>query len=1197
MLNPNDEKFLLKSIKEHHLSAQQVVETFLILKHKLSVNEVERKVSTTIDGWNIFNYIQEPKEIKVLLDSLAKEFDEKFIQRLYLETNDDGDNILHSLCKRENLSSLQHFLEATTKNMKDEKFLVKLLSSKSINGNNFVHVLCSNEIDNLSGLQKIFQTIQRQLGVNAVREVLRVINKDQYNIFMTCCRYQSVQGFIDIVELLSKFLSNTDIKKSLKAQNTKKQNFAQIIANYSDATELKSALMLISTKFKDKNFFENIVCSRDDAELTFLHYLSNQCSSAFLDILQMTELDTSLTEKIFLGPESTNNRILDRVCDDVGTFIDTLEIFMVKHGHAFIANILSAQRDDNETILKVMLYKNEMETSIEILDWLIVNINGEFIQYWFLIPNGQNEHIIHQISFYKSIQQLLPWMTSNLDKDFVVKMVQMESNHKMNFLQILSRYLNDNTSYLNLLETMTQELGKEVMMDLMLERSNQTYKGFTFLLLLTRYNDKTPFIDLLKWLNSEFEKDFLEDLLKAREKNGWNFLHVICRYDTNTSIMDLMKWLFQEFDKPFLVELFEPILGSGWTCFNMLAQYNEDLSFIELFQMLVDEIGKEFVQSILTFDNMTDDEGWTTLMLLSGYNIKCSLVDLMKWMKAQFGKEFLEKQAQAVEKDGWTVLLLRSRCRKEECLELLRFFVEEFDEELLRHLLFAVNDESMTFLHIVCSESDKIYFQSFTDQLDFIPEDMLSLLMQTKDALARTPRTHHFHSVGKQKLNFENESILTESQKKEVEKQDQKDQQHKKLDGDLALKMLFSNPSDGWTYLHELCYDNEHSVIYEALQKSFENEFEKHKINQILTFHDNRYRTFLHILSRNQKANIVELLKLLFQSFDKDMLAKLIMDKDNEKNYFITEITSHLPIVELYQLFLDELDVEFVKKSIKLVKNFEYKDQAQFVDLISFFFKNIGKDFAENFLSTERHGNTKFYKQFGKMTEKSYNFVTTGESSFFKDMFKLWKILNGKTFSWEILAYLQSQFSDVTINEVIIDLVTETDKVNDDNWDCLQMLLKFSELEMKDLQESISAIENEDDKILLKEIMVIKDSTGQTLIERTVQDKSKQVTIQIIESISNELEKVLKAELLKTLEKEGESFAIYSNENEYKIAVFSFLQMMISEIIWTLENSKTVDSSDPQVSLKSFKDQFHSNLVDSEFQKFLSMNNIEQLNA
>lgn len=105
------------------------------------------------------------------------------------------------------------------------------------------------------------------------------------------------------------------------------------------------------------------------------------------------------------------------------------------------------------------------------------------------------------------------------------------------------------------------------------------------------------------------------------------------------------------------------------------------------------------------------------------------------------------------------------------------------------------------------------------------------------------------------------------------------------------------------------------------------------------------------------------------------------------------------------------------------------------------------------------------------------------------------------------------------------------------------------------------------------------------------------MTIQIIESLSNELEKVLKAELLKTLEKEGESFAIYSNENEYKIAVFSFLQMMISEIIWTLENSKTVDSSDPQVSLKSFKDQFHSNLVDSEFQKFLSMNNIEQLNA
>ena len=1144
--NPNDEKCLLNAIKEHHLTAQQVVETLQILKNKSSNSDIESKVSATIDGWNILNYMQDPKEIKVLLDSFLQEFDESFQQKLYLKTNENGDNILHSLCKKEDLSLLQHFLESIMKKMKDEKFLKKLLNSKSMNGNNFVHILCSNELNNLSVLQKIFQTIKSQLGANTVRELLCAINKDQYNILMICSRYQNVQGFIEVIELITKFLNNTDIKKSLKAQNINKQNFAQIIVNYSDSSELKSALSLVSTKFKDKRFFEGIICSIDDSESTILHTLSTQSSDAFLDVLQMNELDTSLTEKIFLGPDSKNNRILDRVCDDVGTFIDILEIFKDKHGFAFIANILSAQNDDKETVLKLMFYKNEMETSIEILDWLIVNINGEFIQYWFQIPNSQDEQIIHQISFYKSLKQLLPWMNEHLEKEFVTKMVKVQPTYQMNFLHILSRYQSDENSYLDLLKSMTKELGKDMAKELMLERSNLSESGWTFLLLLTRYNDQTPFLDLLKWLNSEFDKDFVKALLKAQEKNGWNFLHVICRYDTKTCIMDLINWLFQEFDITFMEELLGKKQILGWTCFNMLAQYNDNVPYLELLQLMVDKIGKEFIKEILAFNEIIVDEGWTFLLLLSGYNTTACLVDIMKWMKSQFGKEFLESQVKAVEKDGCTSLLQVALNRKDDALDVLRFYVAEFDDDVLRHLLFAANDEAMTFLHIICANSDKIYYQKFMNQLvEFMPENIMKLLMQTKDVLSRTPRTHHYHSVIKQKINPQNDSVLTESQKVVIEKQNQKDQQHKTLDGALAKKFLLSSTDDGWTYLHELCYQNDHLVIYDTLKKSIDNEFEKHKLRQVLSFIDNRGRTFLHILSRNEKADVVEVLRLLCDEFDKDLLAKIVMVKDTENSLFVNELTSHLPIIELYQLILDELDAKIVKDFVLFVK-FNYKEKSEFIDLVSFLLSKVGRDFAESFLSNRVPNNSNFYKQFGSLSEKSYNFVTAGDSSFFHDMFKLWKIFDREWFSWEILAFLQSQFSDVSINDIIAELLGNTVKSNDDNWDFLQFLLKFSE--DSSLEQNVSTVENEDDKKMLKKVLVIKDVTGRTLIERISQDKTKQLLIQTIELLSDKLEAILRNELLNALEKEGESFEFYSNKNEYKIAVYSFLQMMISEV-------------------------------------------------
>lgn len=717
------------------ISAEVVVSVVKLLKINSTPN-YRRILINTFEGWNALNCFKSSDEfnqIKYLLDNLVLDLQDDLLEKLLLGTNDKGDNLLHILSRNYDLLLLNHFLESTCLNINNEQFLNEFITSKTRDGNNFLHIVSSRDCDYLI---KFLNWVLKRCGINTVVDLVTETVSDGSNLLFTVVRYNA-QDFIKFVKWLES-RERQATRKALRHKNYAKENFPQVMVKHNNPEILVPALTSLNQNIKDKRLLGDLISSRNAQGDSICHQMALRNPNVFFDILQMAELDQSLTEKIFFISGSNNETVLDKICNDIDVFQDTLITITTKHGYLFTQSILYNEDDKGNTILLKIFQKNEMHQVIDLLDWVYDELKEAFIQHWFQKRNLDKMNFIYKISFDIQIDLFIEWVCKKLNKEFIKDITQDDMVRRWSFFSLLAMY-NNQTSFIKILKTMIDLVGTTLVSELLQKKAE---KGWTLLHTFCSYNYKTPLNEVIDLFFNHFEDTIVEDLLTCRTTSGWTFLHHVCRYNTVIDIVKFIEYLHEKVKESVFAKILLSKLNAGWSFLDFLSQYNDTVPFSKLFELLFKVLNKEQMEELLTHTNC---HGWSVLHLLTYYNKKTFLLDVLNlllenlqktfffnlltsknreeqtafhficklkgkdpsdiildWCKNNFGETFIiDLLTTKVKIDSFRLITLSRQNKSWRILWFIEYLVNFFDETDIKDTLLAVdenNDTCMTLL-------------------------------------------------------------------------------------------------------------------------------------------------------------------------------------------------------------------------------------------------------------------------------------------------------------------------------------------------------------------------------------------------------------------------------------------------------------------------------------------------------------------
>lgn len=906
-------------MKDINLSAIQVIMAIEIL-HQSETVYMKEIVVAMIDGWNILNRIDESTQVRFLLDGILCEFGTTFIQNLSLSTNSEGYNILHTLCKKGDLDLLMHFL-ATVNEQNTDDILKMLITAKTKDGSNFLHVICMNEIEDTNKFDTFLDCIRKYLDHQTLTDLMSETTNKNLNMLLTCSRYQPVLKFLEVVDIVLKKFNHEDCKNWLLATDLEGNNFALQVAKVNGPAKIELLLTKIVWKLENILSFEEILCPKDGAQTSLIHYLSTKNLASFFDTLQMKELAGQLAEKIFLMKNAQHKTVLELVFLDAITFQKTVLILMGRYGKKLVTQVLTVPDQNGESAVTRILRKNPIHPMYDLFDWLDKTLPKDFY-----------DGMLKKVCIYaasrckpkKSTKIVLSWMANQQEQQtsFAENLEQ-----KALFLRVYCPS-NDSLVLVDLFIWLCSYFDRSEIKKLLFSKDHNQ----SFLQILQEETVDIEFLCFLKWLITEF--DCYKKVLKVMETDD----DPTITNDIEDSL-ELVKFLTNEFDEQFFNELFE---YEDYRFVNILSKYNYKIEFLDLIKWLTFQFGKDELKNFLLGDHIVGEAFFFHSIIRNC--VKVDFVEMIKWLKEQFGETFTMKMM-LIREQSYTFLHLLARfIIGFDFLKLFKLLIVEFKKSDLKTLLIAKNSNEFSFLHFICRYHEEVdLLEIFKWLLKEFKKDFISELLSAVDGDGN--RFEHLLSHHNKKTNIvEVLNLLS-----------------RELSSNFIEDLLIFQNSENLNFLQCLSAHS-HKIEITGLIVSLISNHKEFFKGYLLT-EQNTEQTFLHLLCKNNfETNILALLQYLTLQFGHSWMTDLLIVQDNNNHTFLHLLCRYndtIPLLKLLMWISTNFDKEFVKELLLLRdaenQNFlkalqKQKSQINIFDLLKWMKAELGNDFQRKML-------------------------------------------------------------------------------------------------------------------------------------------------------------------------------------------------------------------------------------------------------
>lgn len=618
---PNDITHLNNVLDGKHLSSVQVILIIQILKQEIvNIEDMTYILCIIIDGWNILNDIGNSKHIRYLMYRLGMELEDPVLFVLYLKTNAEGFNVLHRLSV---LGELELMQELLTRAKTQNKGICKaLMTARISDGSNFLHIMCSKELKDVT----LFGNILEYLDVSNLKALFGYPRNDQYNVLMTCSRYQPILKFIQILEFLYQKVDSSDIMKWLQIFDQDGNNFIQIIAKYNNSLHIEKLLGSCVRRFIDILFLDSITFSQDQHGGTFLHDLAVRCPKSYIAVLQMKEFDKYFTEKIFLMIGPKGKKMFDLIAGDVKTLKETITVLNTRYGKRILTKILTTGSETGNTLLVQILKRKSIFKMFDIFQWLLENLEPECFKVIFSrSKNRGRSSFIYKNDPERIIQMLLVRIFKRIKKSYFFKN-HLLSKRICKMLEIYCK-CNRRLKLFDLYKWLSQHLNEKEMKYLLRVKISDDHE------------DKISFLNFLQWMKLEFQDHFIEFLLIATQIDKNLFFNCLFE-EIEVDIYDVLKWLKQEFSTYFLKELLMAKTNQNFTFLHCLlkSKQNDHIDILKLLQFISNLMHKTFLETIL----LSKDKSGKTFIHDWIVN-QPEVLPLLQWLSLTFDKKFMEK--------------------------------------------------------------------------------------------------------------------------------------------------------------------------------------------------------------------------------------------------------------------------------------------------------------------------------------------------------------------------------------------------------------------------------------------------------------------------------------------------------------------------------------------------------------------------
>ena len=138
-----------------------------------------------------------------------------------------------------------------------------------------------------------------------------------------------------------------------------------------------------------------------------------------------------------------------------------------------------------------------------------------------------------------------------------------------------------------------------------------------------------------------------------------------------------------------------------------------------------------------------------------------------------------------------------------------------------------------------------------------------------------------------------------------------------KLDRNIVNDLVSSKTEEAWTFLHQLCRNNDKIPFIELFKLLFE-KLDQNIVNNLLLSKTSEAWTFLHQLcGYNDKTPFNELLELLIEKLDRNVTVELLLSKDTCEWTFLHQLCQYnekTPLKKLLKLLFEKLDHDVIKE-------------------------------------------------------------------------------------------------------------------------------------------------------------------------------------------------------------------------------------------------------------------------------------------
>jgi hypothetical protein len=450
--------------------------------------------------------------------------------------------------------------------------------------------------------------------------------------------------------------------------------------------------------FNGGRFLQSI-CENDKHVIkvfNFLHTVFKKDSKSLQEIISLSD---------WYGRSFLHNAFENSKNDVLMYFFNELDLLKSMFGQDFVKKLVMMKKETFGTGVFLSSYAGsryfDNDLFIKYLNRLKILCNG-IDEEFFLAVDTISDTLLHR--FCRSatnfnLLKMIQWVIVEFGEPFLIKLFGIENEFNGTiFHSFSSRQSNSGSQFISILEFLKHTLNLENSYIIkMILFKNDKYGKTVFSNFISYSQDKDFCLEFIEYLGKTLDLSD-QDFKKYIEENKF-FLVNIAQIKEKSSQSEILDIISRKFGETFITDNFysEKYLheicwdDSGWNTDEILKYLN-------------------FIEDKTDFEKYILGKNSKNQTILFNFKSRDHLIKIIKWLKDIFKNkpDFLENLLLHVDEKGNTFFIYAlKKCWKRlqiaVFIELLNFFVTNFDKNFAKQILIIENEDNQNCLSVTCA--------------------------------------------------------------------------------------------------------------------------------------------------------------------------------------------------------------------------------------------------------------------------------------------------------------------------------------------------------------------------------------------------------------------------------------------------------------------------------------------------------------